>query len=149
MSTSMVSFSLGPLRPLRGSRSGNLTPSAQANITILPLRPPAIHRTPLATLLRGAHCVRGICTIRRPNALSSLSGRNRRDIERVHTVTFYVLFVMIKTTNKLSNLSHHDSPLSRSEYAPLFQKVFPEPICPAHALKFGGGWCILCMLLLR
>ena len=92
-----------PLRPfpcsapcgpfgVRASRSGNLTPSAQANITILPLRPPAIHRTPLATLLRNAHCVRGICTRRRTNALPSHSGRNRRDIERVHTVTFYVLF---------------------------------------------------------
>lgn len=77
---------------VRASRSGNLTPSAQANITILPLRPPAIHRTPLAALLRNAHCVRGICTRRRTNALPSHRGRNRRDIERVHTVTFYVLF---------------------------------------------------------
>ena len=81
--TSTTSSSLGPLRPLRGSlRSGNLTPSAQANITILPLRPPTIHRTPLATLLRNAHFVRGICPICRPIQLLPHPNRNRGNFGR-------------------------------------------------------------------
>lgn len=44
------------------------------------------------------------------------------DIEKFQYWKSSVLLV----PNKLSNLSHHDSPLSRSEYAPLFQKVFPR-----------------------